>query len=693
MVLPARREADELDASGAGSIAPPEQPRPAASRRAVRVIGLLALGLLLVAGAISVSAFGPPDGFAAQGIVVGGVDVGGKDEADVRRAVEGLAKTLAARELRLVLGDRELHVSPAEIGFVLDVDRTTQAVLAAGREHGVAALLRSINRTRLDVPLTFQIDPTAFNEVSPSWEIALVEDQPFDGAIELENGLPIARPPRDGHRIDQAALLAKIEAEIARAGVGPIDVPVIAVSPPILAADVEARVADARAILEGPITLVFQPTQDEIDAVLRENEEALKRHQESVDRAKFKLPEKKKRMKRKGKRLVQETEVPKRPDTHPVPQAIELTFTKEELLAAYRARRVEEPTPHFEVELDEAEVKRKIAPIVAQLFNPSRDAKFEIDNDSRVSIVPSRPGTRVDTSRLVQAMLAAARSSGRRGELPVDKNAQPKFTTADAEALGIKSLVSEFTTHHACCMPRVKNIHRICDMLDGAIIRTGETFSVNAAVGPRTLERGFVVAPSIGDGEMTETPGGGVSQFATTLYNALFNGAYTIRERKPHSFYFNRYPMGIEATLSFPKPDLVFFNDSKAAILLRCDYGDTFIRVRLFGDNGQKTVERQVSQPFDYTDPRVEYLPNPNRDPEKEKVKDGGSHGFSVNTTRIIISPDGSRKEEKRTVKYTGRPRLIEVHPCKIPKGEKGYTGEKCPKPPEEESGSGGGSG
>ena len=57
--------------------------------------------------------------------------------------------------------------------------------------------------------------------------------------------------------------------------------------------------------------------------------------------------------------------------------------------------------------------------------------------------------------------------------------------------------------------------------------------------------------------------------------------------------------------------------------------------------------------------------------------------------------PDLSKREEKRTVKYTGKPRLIEVHPCEVPKGEKGYTGEKCPDPPKEPEvdGTAGGSG
>jgi vancomycin resistance protein YoaR len=443
----------------------------------------------------------------------------------------------------------------------------------------------------------------------------------------------------------------------------------------------------ATAILSGPITLEHRPSEEDVAAIKKENEEAEARAREAKKRADWRLPKKKSRMKRKGKRFVEEADAPKAPASLPLPETVTVTFTREDLVAAFRARRTDNG---FAVELDEGEVKKKLAPVVAKLFNPARDARFDIDAENRITIVPSRPGTRVDTSRLVDALYSAAGRPARIGDLPVDKDAQPKFTTEAAEGLGIKALVGQYITHHPCCQDRVKNIHRIADMLDGTIVKAGETFSVNAAVGPRTLERGFVLAPSIGDGEMVDTPGGGVSQFATTLYNALFDAGYVIKERKPHSFYFQRYPVGIEATLSYPHPDLVFYNDTQAALLIRCEYADTFIRVKLFGDTAGRKVDRKVSAAFDFTDPRTEYLGDPRREPDEEKVKESGSNGFSVKATRVITLADGTRREEKRVIKYNARPRVVEVHPCRIPKGEEGHTGEKCPEK-EDEDGAGGG--
>ena len=75
--------------------------------------------------------------------------------------------------------------------------------------------------------------------------------------------------------------------------------------------------------------------------------------------------------------------------------------------------------------------------------------------------------------------------------------AEPELTTAEAEAYGIVEEVGspgEFgpTTRHACCQNRVTNIHRIADIVRGAVIPPGGTFSINEFVGRRTIEKGFV---------------------------------------------------------------------------------------------------------------------------------------------------------------------------------------------------------
>jgi hypothetical protein len=161
-------------------------------------------------------------------------------------------------------------------------------------------------------------------------------------------------------------------------------------------------------------------------------------------------------------------------------------------------------------------------------------------------------------------------------------------------------LVAEFTTFHPCCQARVTNIHLIADTVNGVVVAPGETFSVNQHVGPRTTAKGYLPAGAIIGGVLycCDHPvniGGGVSQFATTLFNAVFFGGYDIVAHSPHSLYFTRYPMGREATLVDPAPDLVFHNDTATPMLIEAVYSETSITVRVYGNNeGRATTDTLI---------------------------------------------------------------------------------------------------
>jgi hypothetical protein len=151
-------------------------------------------------------------------------------------------------------------------------------------------------------------------------------------------------------------------------------------------------------------------------------------------------------------------------------------------------------------------------------------------------------------------------------------------------------LIGEFTTYHACCESRVTNIDLIADAVDGAEVAPGETWSLNEHVGQRTVEKGYVPAGAILGGEMVSEVGGGTSQFATTLYNAIFFAGLEDVFHQPHSIYFARYPLGREATLGWALPDVVFRNDADHPVTIDTSYTGTSITVQLIGANGRRSV-------------------------------------------------------------------------------------------------------
>lgn len=165
---------------------------------------------------------------------------------------------------------------------------------------------------------------------------------------------------------------------------------------------------------------------------------------------------------------------------------------------------------------------------------------------------------------------------------------------APAPALEIH-LVSRFTTYHDCCAPRVHNIQTMAREVDGLVVQPGEVFDLNARIGSRTEAKGYVPAPILLDGEgyCCDHPlniGGGTSQFGTTIYAAIFFAGYEEIDHRPHSRYIARYPLGIEATLGYPSPNVVFRNDGDFPVTLRTRYTSTSITVELWGNNHGRTM-------------------------------------------------------------------------------------------------------
>ena len=109
-----------------------------------------------------------------------------------------------------------------------------------------------------------------------------------------------------------------------------------------------------------------------------------------------------------------------------------------------------------------------------------------------------------------------------------------------------------------------------------SLSQPGERFSVNDFVGERTREKGFVSAGTIQQGHFKDDVGGGISQFATTLFNAAFFAGLEFDDYQSHTIYISRYPYGREATLNYPDVDLAFINNTPYGILIWPEYTEHF---------------------------------------------------------------------------------------------------------------------
>ena len=299
------------------------------------------------------------------------------------------------------------------------------------------------------------------------------------------------------------------------------------------------------------------------------------------------------------------------------------------------------------------------------------DARFVTDSGV-VGIVPSKPGLEIDLPATAEALLAAAVSpTGRQAQLAV-ATSQPELTTEDAKQLGIERRLGTYTTLNAGTWNRITNLRRAIELLNGALVAPGGTFSFNERIGPRTVERGFRPAPVIIRDEYEEDVGGGVSQVATTVFNAAWESGVKIAERNPHSLYISRYQLGRDATVNYPDLDLRFVNDTPRWILVSASWDASSITVSLYGSGPGRRVESGEGTMRITGPPRVRRTPDPTLERGTEVVEEEGSDARVTSVTRTVYDAAGNvLHDETWNTSYRGEFRIVRVGTKPKPKPKK----------------------
>jgi vancomycin resistance protein YoaR len=294
---------------------------------------------------------------------------------------------------------------------------------------------------------------------------------------------------------------------------------------------------------------------------------------------------------------------------------------------------------------------------------PATDADFEISGGA-VTVVPSVDGTGVDPAKLAEQLLTVLTEPGPRSVTAELGPVPAEFTTEDAQALGIVEEISSFTTNIG--NPNSgENIRVVAGEVDGALVLPGETFSLNGFTGPRGTAQGYVEAGVINNGEFTTAVGGGISQFATTMFNAVFFAGLEDVYHKPHSYYISRYPAGREATVYYDSIDLKWTNDSDTGVLIDTHWTPGTITVTFYGTKHYE-IESISSNRYNHRSPVVQEKPDDgNCSPQS------GSTGFDITVTRVFrdLTTGAELRREEFYTSYAAEP-VIRCVPPTPPAGQ-----------------------
>jgi vancomycin resistance protein YoaR len=498
---------------------------------ALAAVPVFALVLLLGAWAIDAAAL---SGQVRRNVEVAGRPVGGLGEASLPEVMNSIAEEVAARPVRITSGDKTYETTAGDIGLALDEQATSDAALDVGRGDPLFkqpfSWLRSFFTPR-DVEVQYTVSgPTATAKMVELQGADLAA--PHDPTIMLgQQGWAVV-PGIPGQGIDTETLIDELPEAAAESRTGAIEV----------------EVGSA------PVAPSFTDEQAQ------------------------KLADQANQMTANGLELT----------------AAETTKT----VPAGQLRTWIGPTTEggkLGLAINKGAVDKALPQVFADIAAQPQNARIVLGaNGPRV--VPSQPGVTccgADSSDRVWNAL----TGGQPGTELEATVTEPALTTEAAQGLHVERPVCGnnawrngapttagpgFTTYYNPGEPRVTNIHRIADIVDGTLLLPGQEFSMNNTVGPRTLDKGFVVAGAIRDGEHVDEVGGGVSQFATTTFNAAYFCGLDITTYQAHSEWFTRYPRGREATMGYPAPDLSFVNDTPYGIVIDTSYTGTSVTVTMW---------------------------------------------------------------------------------------------------------------
>ncbi len=558
-------------------------------------------------------------GTAMPGVTVEGVDASGMDADQITAAMDEIVASRQNAPITVTAADEEYTFQLGPEGYQADVPATVDAALSAGRDGLVGSARTHVRASLGDPSWTIPLAGVDVDEGVDDF-LAQVDDdidlEPTSGSVSLDaESLEVtSETPQEGYDADTEAVRAELVALLGTGEAGSLTVPVETIPPLVDPADVEQTVERATAVLAD--SYVLRAGDDSVTVDPSEIAPLLS-IDETGDGYALDLD---------GGGVV-------------------------ELLSDGRGDK-------FAVSPKSATYE--VASSRDRTFDDKGSATFD-PSPATVDLIEGRTGLEFNPQVAGELLVSLFEQGEHEGEFELDV-VEPNFSTEEAEAAQPDALLGTFTTYHEAGGERVFNIHLLADMIDGEVLPPGDDFSVNRDIGDRNEEKGFKAAGAIKDGEIIDDDiGGGVSQLATTFYNAAFFAGIDVLAWQPHSLPIDRYPMAREATFSYLGGlDIHILNDTEGGLVVTTDYTDTSITVSIYGKDDGREVSAIMGEPHDYTDFDVVRRTTDEIPDGQTRTVQTGAEGFTVDYERVIKGGTTPGRESYKWA-YSPKPTIIET--------------------------------
>lgn len=247
-------------------------------------------------------------------------------------------------------------------------------------------------------------------------------------------------------------------------------------------------------------------------------------------------------------------------------------------------------------------ISTKKDPIKQFLF----DLQKQFDRDSTLSTVaqrensslflftPGEEGIRILVEKNIPLLEAVALnpSAFEGGTVSLETEVSSPSFSEEAKSLGITDLLGQGTSNFSgSSTNRIFNIRHALERFDSVLVQPGEVFSFTKTLGEVEESTGYRPELVIRKNRTEPEFGGGICQVSTTFFRAAVNAGLEISERSNHSYPVRYYtPIGFDATVYFPRPDLQVKNNFDHNILFVPSINGKKLIFDVYGTSDGRTV-------------------------------------------------------------------------------------------------------
>lgn len=335
----------------------------------------------------------------------------------------------------------------------------------------------------------------------------------------------------------------------------------------------------------------------------------------------------------------------------------------------------------LESKFDENIIISEISRQIPNIQTTASDAKFDFTGD-KVVVVPAQEGIKFNPGQLDAALSPVFRQKDNRVVNLDSAVIKPLISTESLDALGIKEQLSTFRQDFDYLPYRETNVGQAARYMDGMILKPGDVYSMNETIKERTTKNGYVKGIYIGEGgRFAFGLGGGVSIITSATWTAAFYAGLERIEQRAHSVHIARYEPGLEATVSWPKLDLKFRNNTKNNILIKAIPARDGITISMYGTKEYDRITAKFGEPYNLNnniDVVNSYDPN--------CLPQDPAPGFKIAVTRQFWKNNSIVQSENLTTSYRPSDNIIclkegEVAPTANPSVVPAASGVPQPVP------------